>query len=122
MSTMDWSGSVRLRSGNNRQVMTRWQVAKVIGLHFIAVGLQEPTSAVMGNAYTRLMAAEVPDYEGFCFAIDGCNRFSLGVVPLRSVDTVGATYCGDTSVWSMLDAIQVDHVLALLDTGEQRCC
>ncbi|RXH53945.1 hypothetical protein GRAN_4914 [Granulicella sibirica] len=79
-------------------MMTHRQATEVIGLHAITMCFEELVITVMRNSNIRLMSARISDLEMESASDDGCNCLLLGVVFLRSGDTIGATNLGDTSI------------------------
>ena len=79
-------------------MMTYRQLTKVVGLYAIPMCFKKPMIAVMRNPNICFVPARVPNLELKGSTENGRNRLFLGIVFLRSSDTVGATNLGNTSI------------------------
>ncbi len=104
-----------------RIVVTRRELAKVIGLDSVAMRFQEIVATVVRHANVSLMAASVANHEGLGPGVDGRDGHGLGVVLLRAGRTVDAAYYRDAPVRSMPNAVEINHVVCFLSMATAIC-
>lgn len=110
-------GTVRSRRRGRRYTLAvpaDWQAAQVVRDEPVAVGFEEASSAVVGNAHVGLVALVIAHGKSLRAGVDGRDGLCLGEVSQRAGGAIIAADGGDAPIWGMCNTDEINQFVLLV--------